>query len=222
MAFKQRSGYNPSFKMMGSSPLTQRIVTGGKKTVKLDKDVGVNYSQPDKKGDKLTTNEQLFGWPKDNERVAQDAGRGDSMWSVQDSSPVKIDKAGNSYITNLGDYGYGAGGMENQKDNTKQTEITTNISPGTPGGNADRKHTGYLVNDTYFQHFGGKDIDINEAHKQITDTIMLPKGLNTKYKQGDMISEEDYGTTMREFDKRQGIGTVVNSKGQVTKGKIKE
>ena len=69
-------------------------------------------------------------------------------------------------------------------DNSKQKETVTNVNK-VPGYKSSR--TGYKVNQTYFDD----SMDINKSLKSVTDTLVLPKHLQGKYKKGDFLSQDD-------------------------------
>ena len=173
----------------GTTPFKQRKLKEGKSTTTDDGNVSTNYWQPkENRADQTTTRTEISGWPKDKDVVARNKNVSSlNEIDVQNTSKVKVDKKGKKFIVSDQGRGnmYGVDLMPGMKDNTKQTETrtTTKSNMGDKKGSK-RSRTGYKVNNTYFDGY--------PEFSAVSDTLVLPKHLQGKYKKGDSISEDDY------------------------------
>ena len=173
----------------GTTPFKQRKLKEGKSRTTDDGSVSTNYWEPEKnRADQKTTRTEISGHPRDRDVVARNKNVSSlNEMDVQNTSKVKVDKKGNKFVvSDRGDGNmYSVDLMPDMKDNTKQTETrtTTKSNMGDKKGSK-RSRTGYKVNNTYFDGYPNLGA--------VSDTLVLPQHLQSKYKKGDMMSEDDY------------------------------
>jgi hypothetical protein len=173
----------------GTTPIKQKKLKEGKSKTTDDGNVSTNYWDPENnRANQTTTSTELSGWPKDKDVVARNKNVSDLREiDVQNTSKVKVDKDGKKFIVSDQGEGnmYSVDLMPNVKNNTKQTETrtTTKSNMGEEKGSK-RSRTGYKVNNTYFDGY--------PEFGAVSDTLVLPKHLQGKYKKGDDMSEDDF------------------------------
>tara|TARA_R100000458_G_C8270481_1_gene245255 strand:- start:245 stop:841 length:597 start_codon:yes stop_codon:yes gene_type:complete len=193
MAFTRKSFPTISGTSGHSSALKQIKEDEKNKKTTIEKQISTgpgSYWDKSVKGDKKTEITPISGWPKDEDIVAKSNITMDDL-DEHTTSTVKKDKEGKKFVVQNPDPDGDFFSVGNTPKNTKTKTTISNVTKGgTKMGIDDYSDTEYNINDVFFSN----PSNIDSSLAAVSDTLVLPSHLQDKYKEGDVLSQDDiYG-----------------------------